>query len=283
MKRLFSLALAMVFIFAGIATVSAYTDITPEDAYEMVADPVGLPIPGTDPQEYYPEGTVAYILDVRTPAEWYWVGHPGMEVCKGECVVKTCQPCGDCETCLPPAVNCETVCPCPGPGPHEACEYNLECRVVEGDPSKCEWYCAWRKYRGGFLEGNVINIPWHLWEYIPQEEKYDSKIPNRFFDEEVVRQFDPGDIIIIMCRSGSRSVSGSEELEEPSHPAFKRLEELGYYNVYNMLGGFEGGKDSCGYRTKNNGWKKIEEGTLPYNYSDTGIWTPDQKGRKLHK
>lgn len=218
MKRLFSLALLTVFILASIGTVSAFDNILPGDAYDMLnpANEGGVLNP------LYPYDPNAYVLDVRTPAEWYWVGHPGMDKCDN----------------------------------------------------------------GDFLEEpirKVINIPWHLWEYVPQEEKYDSTIPNRFFDEEVVRQFDTNDIIIIMCRSGSRSVSASEELEDPTHPACKRLEELGYYNIYNMLGGFEGGKDSCGYRTKDNGWKKIGAAPLPYNYSDTGIWNPSQKGRKLHK
>lgn len=223
MKKLFSLALVMVFILCGVATVSAYTDIIPEVAYAMVEDPVGFPIPDTDPQEYYPEGTVAYILDVRTPAEWYWVGHPGKD--------------------------------------------------------KCE--------NGAFLEEpvrKVISIPWYVWKYVPQDEKYDRKIPNRFFDEEVVRQFNPGDIIIVMCRSGKRSVSASEELEEPTHPACKRLEELGYYNIYNMLGGFEGGRNkatdpaNCQHRTKDEGWKNKG---LPYVDNDKGIWTPQQRGRSL--
>lgn len=216
MKRLFSLALLTVFILASIGTVSAFENISPGDAYDML-----------DPESttYEPD---AYILDVRTPAEWYWVGHPGVEKCYAE-------KCG------------------------------------EGDPVSTE---------GSFLEGKVINIPWHLWEYVPQGEKYDRKIPNRFFDEEVVRQFDADDIIIIMCRSGKRSVSASEELEDPTHPACKRLEELGFYDIYNMLGGFEGGKDRCCYRTKDQGW---ENTGLPYNYSDKGIWTPQQRGRSLAK
>ena len=199
MKKLFTLALAVLFIFGFIGTVSARNDVLPEDAYDMVC-----------------YGN-AYILDVRTQAEWYWVGHPGIDRCdKGEC-----------------------------------------------------------------LEGKVIHIPWKLWEYVPQAQQYEE-IPNIFFDEEVMRRFDEGDTIIIMCRSGSRSVSAYEELYDPdtTHPAYKRLEELGSYTLYNMFGGFEGGKDECGYRTKEEGWKNLE---LPYNYSATDMWTPPQKGRRLHK
>ena len=210
MKRLFGFALVLAFMFSGIATVFAYEEISPEEAYAMLAD----------------DNPNAYILDVRTPAEWYWVGHPGVEKCYSS-------KCGEGELAL----------------------------------------------RGSFLEGKVIHIPWYLWEYVPQDKKYDRHIPNRFFDEEVVRQFDRGDIIIIMCRSGKRSVSALEELKDPTHPACKRLEELGFYDIHNMSGGFEGGKDNCCYREKNEGWKNTG---LPYNYSDNGIWTPQQKGRSLN-
>jgi len=194
------------------ATVSAYTDISPDDAYKMI-DPLS--------STYNPN---TYILDVRTPAEWNWVGHPGKEICKNE-----------------------------------------------GNPDIV---------RGAFLEEpvrKVIHIPWKLWEYVPQDQKYEE-IPNKFFDEEVVRQFSRYDTIIIMCRSGSRSKSASEELEDPTHPACKRLEELGFYSIYNMPEGFEGGKDACGYRTLYKGWKNKG---LPYNYSTEGIWIPQQKGRSL--
>lgn len=231
MKRLFSFVVALVFLLGGMATVKAditpvpghtYQNITPEQAYQMVEDPTDFG---------YPPDTV-YILDVRTPCEWNWVGHPGVEKCYAE-----------------------------------------ECGT--GDPVST---------RGSFLEGKVIHIPWELWEFDPKTKQYGEE-PNKFFDEEVVRQFDRGDVIIIMCRSGSRSVSASKELEDPcnpedKHPACKRLEELGFYNLYNMEGGFEGGKDECCYRKKEAGWKNMG---LPYNYSDEGIWTPQQRGRSLGK
>ncbi|MBE9593228.1 MAG: hypothetical protein IMF19_07080, partial [Proteobacteria bacterium] len=187
MKRLFGFALVLAFMLSGIATVFAYEEIGPEEAYNMVEAIEN-----------------AYILDVRTPSEWHWVGHPGQDKCGN----------------------------------------------------------------GDFLDGKVINIPFELWAYDPNSKEYTEE-PNRFFDEEVVRQFDPEDTIILMCRSGSRSSSASGELEDPTHPACKRLEELGFYNIYNMVEGFEGGKDECGYRTLDAGWKNKG---LPYNYSDNGIW-----------
>jgi rhodanese-related sulfurtransferase len=199
MKKLFGFALLLIMFVLSSTTVFAFTDIEPEDANDMLA--------------YNPN---TYILDVRTPAEWSWVGHPGKDKCGN----------------------------------------------------------------GDFLEQptrRVINIPWVVWEYVPQNEEY-GEAPNKFFDEEVVRQFSPGDTIIIMCRSGGKSVSAANELEAPTHPACKRLEELGFYDVYNMLEGFEGGKDEYGYRTLEAGWKNKG---LPYNFSKEGIWVPHQEGRSL--
>jgi rhodanese-related sulfurtransferase len=197
MKKLFSLVAALVFVLCGMATVSAFDNVTATDAYVALGD------------------DATYILDVRTPCEWNWVGHPGMDEC--------------------------------------------------GD--------------GDFLEGKVIHIPWLLWEFVQKKKEYGWKA-NKFFDEEVVRQFDPYDRIIVMCRSGKRAGYASTELEMPTHPAFKRLEELGFYNVDRMLGGFEGGKDNdnCGYRTLSEGWKNSD---LPYKGGTAGIWTPQQTGRSL--
>ena len=196
MKRLFRLALVMVFVLGGIATVSAFEQISARDAYIML------------------ENENTYILDVRTPCEWRWVGHPGKDKC--------------------------------------------------GD--------------GEFLEGKVIHIPWKLWFFDPDAKKYVEEL-NKFFDEEVVRQFNPDDTLIIMCRSGNRSEDASDELEKSdSVRAAKRLEELDFYNIFNMTHGFEGGKDKCDYRTLKEGWKNKG---LPYNYSYEGIWTLQQTGRSL--
>ena len=196
MKKMFGLVLAVMFLVLGtVLTASAFDNIGPQDAYDMLT------------------GEDTYLLDVRTPSEWHWVGHPGQDKCGN----------------------------------------------------------------GDFLDGKVINIPFKLWAYDPNSKEYTEEL-NKFFDEEVARQFDPEDTIILMCRSGSRSSSASGELEDPTHPACKRLEELGFYNIYNMVEGFEGGKDECGYRTLDAGWKNKR---LPYNYSNNGIWIPQQKGRSL--
>jgi rhodanese-related sulfurtransferase len=150
----------------------------------------------------------AYILDVRTPAEWKWVGHPGQ------------------------TTGTTTL--------------------------------------GAFLEGKVINIPYWFWEYEPKTDTYRfSNNVNKFFDAEVARQFNPGDTIILMCKSGGRAGYAGTELEDPSQPASRRLEELGSFVVYNITGGFEAG----------DGWK---QSSLPFNQSDAGIWKPSaQRGRSL--
>ena len=60
MKRLFGLAVALGFIFGGMTTASAWEYIHADTAYDMLL-----------------ENEDAYLLDVRTPCEWYYVGHPG--------------------------------------------------------------------------------------------------------------------------------------------------------------------------------------------------------------
>ena len=139
------------------SAVQAYTDIDPIEAYEWAT---------TDPN--------VYILDVRTPAEWKWVGHPG------------------------------------------------ENKLGEGAE----------------LNDKVVNIPYKI-------ENGEGLIVNPSFLDDVDYLFgsNPNAVIINMCRSGSRSVAASNALDQH-----------GYMNVYNMLQGFEGGKDERGYRTVE-GWK----------------------------
>ena len=59
MKGQFSIALALVFLFCCGTTVSAWEDISPEAAQQMIL---------TNPD--------AYILEVRTVCEYKFVGHP---------------------------------------------------------------------------------------------------------------------------------------------------------------------------------------------------------------
>jgi rhodanese-related sulfurtransferase len=50
--------------------------------------------------------------------------------------------------------------------------------------------------------------------------------------------------ILLMCRSGARSMD-----------AALKLEEAGYTNLFNVDEGFEGDKDKHNHRSKVNGWK----------------------------
>jgi rhodanese-related sulfurtransferase len=60
-KSFITTAIGIASIFGGISTAAAWEYIHADDAYHMLQN----------------EDT--YILDIRTPAEWYYVGHPDME------------------------------------------------------------------------------------------------------------------------------------------------------------------------------------------------------------
>lgn len=104
----------------------------------------------------------------------------------------------------------------------------------------------------------AINIPCFFWTgKWDSERKYFLMENNPDFEARVKEKFAFDDTILIMCRSGSRSLIGSE-----------RLIKAGFKNVYNITQGFEGGKvtekDSNfkGQRVKN-GWKNAG---LPWTY-----------------
>ena len=75
-----------------------------------------------------------------------------------------------------------------------------------------------------------------------------SDVKDLFEDKENI-------ILIVMCRSGKRSVDAAIDLEA-----------AGYLNVYNMTTGFQGKRDERGYRTVN-GW--VIDG-LPYADGSAG-------------
>jgi rhodanese-related sulfurtransferase len=86
---------------------------------------------------------------------------------------------------------------------------------------------------------NVVNVSWKI-------EKKGAFITNPSFVSDVNDIFGKNKDahLILMCRSGVRSLAAADALEK-----------AGYTNVSNMLEGFEGeGKDSYGYRTVD-GWK----------------------------
>lgn len=62
MKKVFLILMSCVVVFTStMAFAWIQIDVTPVDAYNMVT-----------------EKSNVYILDVRTPEEWEWVGHPGV-------------------------------------------------------------------------------------------------------------------------------------------------------------------------------------------------------------
>ncbi len=153
------IAAGVFLVFAAATTASAYDNIYPGDSYSAAVN------------------NGAHIIDVRTAAEFIWVGHPNVP--------------------------------------------------------------------------NVVNISWKI-------EKKDKFITNPSFVTDVNNIFGENKDahLILMCRSGVRSVD-----------AAKALEAAGYTHVSNMLEGFEGeGKDQYGYRTMD-GWKNSG---LPGHTSSVG-------------
>ncbi len=93
----------------------------------------------------------------------------------------------------------------------------------------------------------ATNIPFLFWN-----ENKQKMVANENFIEDLKAKFRPEDTLILMCRSGGRS-----------EKAMSLLKANGFENVLNMKHGFEGEKDTKGYRSKN-GWKNSG---LPYTYN----------------
>ncbi|MBW1913207.1 MAG: sulfurtransferase [Deltaproteobacteria bacterium] len=104
----------------------------------------------------------------------------------------------------------------------------------------------------------AYNIPCFFWTgKWDSEKKMFIMESNPDFGARVKEKFALDDTILLMCRSGSRSLKG-----------VKRLVKAGFTNVYTIAHGFEGGKvtehDSNfkGQRVKN-GWKNSGQ---PWTY-----------------
>jgi rhodanese-related sulfurtransferase len=113
---------------------------------------------------------------------------------------------------------------------------------------------------GAGLEGKVVNISYEI-------EVKGNLVVNPCFLKDVDEVFEgnPDLVLITMCRSGGRSVAAANLLEPAG------------YQVLNMVTGFEGGKDTFGYRTVS-GWKV--DG-MPYNFSGAG-YLPHQPRHPSH-
>ena len=94
------------------------------------------------------------------------------------------------------------------------------------------------------------NIPLLFVKYEWDAEKDQPVVaPNPDFAPAVMKAFDPGDTLLVMCRSGGRSAL-----------AVNGLAKAGFSNAYNVVDGFEGDKvddQGSAYDGKRmrNGWK----------------------------
>lgn len=106
----------------------------------------------------------------------------------------------------------------------------------------------------GIAEEADKNIPYmvmdEFWDFDEDKGAYKMVVNSGFAGDvaELVseRGFSKDSAIILMCRSGSRSARAAD-----------LLEQLGYNNVYSVVDGFEGDKDSRGVRNVN-GWKNAK-------------------------
>src|SRR5487761_2158120 len=82
---------------------------------------------------------------------------------------------------------------------------------------------------------NAVEIEWAA---------YPGMKVNPHFLASLQQQVDKESLVMFICRSGTRS-----------HFAAVVAEQAGYNEVYNILEGFEGDKDSTEQRNKLNGWR----------------------------
>lgn len=85
----------------------------------------------------------------------------------------------------------------------------------------------------GFVPG-AVPLAWKQWPGMQV---------NAAFDEGVRAAVPPGKKVVLLCRSGVRSIA-----------AAKRATELGL-EAYNILEGFEGDADADGHRGRKGGWR----------------------------
>ncbi len=86
----------------------------------------------------------------------------------------------------------------------------------------------------GFVPG-AAHVPWKLWP---------GMALNPAFDDALREAVPAGKKVVMLCRSGIRSIGSS-----------RRATELGF-EAYNILEGFEGDPDDAGHRGVLEGWRK---------------------------
>jgi rhodanese-related sulfurtransferase len=90
--------------------------------------------------------------------------------------------------------------------------------------------------RVAILEAQHAAVQWNL---------YPGGAPNPDFMTQLGQAASKDNVLLFLCRSGVRS-----------HHAAKRATEEGYAQSFNILEGFEGGKDTEGHRKTVAGWCK---------------------------
>lgn len=112
--------------------------------------------------------------------------------------------------------------------PQTACEWWQQGDAVLVDvrsDAEREWV--------GFVPG-AVSLAWKQWP---------AMVLNEAFDQALKAAVPPGKKVMLMCRSGVRSIA-----------AAKRATELGL-QAYNILEGFEGDADEHGHRGSIGGWR----------------------------
>ena len=84
----------------------------------------------------------------------------------------------------------------------------------------------------GFVPG-AVPVPWKQWPGMAMNPDFD----------EGVRAAAQGKKVVLLCRSGVRSIAAAQ-----------RATELGF-EAYNILEGFEGDPDANGHRGRVGGWR----------------------------
>lgn len=85
----------------------------------------------------------------------------------------------------------------------------------------------------GFVPG-AVHVPWKIWPGMALNPDFDATL------RAVVPE---GKKVVMLCRSGVRSIGSS-----------RRATELGF-EAYNILEGFEGDPDNAGHRGVLGGWR----------------------------
>ena len=87
--------------------------------------------------------------------------------------------------------------------------------------------------------GHVPGTPLVVWPRDGAQEDYQA------FVDQVAERFEPGDPVLLLCRSGARS-----------HYAAHLLTQAGFTRAYNILEGFEGGQPGQGWRAAGLPWEQ---------------------------